>query len=103
MHDMMEFAYFLGGVIVSWVITHFYYKRSAKAVPDWAKPLTASLPDAPVSPEKLIQLYHKALEAGGLTPDAYSGYVVCPNCGAPSSQFQYRQDYGRDDRYLSVI
>lgn len=77
----------LGG-LVSWVISHFYYKRSSTQVPDWAKPLIEKLPDAPISTQKLIELYHEALEGGELRPDPMSGYVACPRCGASSDDFK---------------
>lgn len=100
----------LGG-LVSWGIAHWYYRQSSKQAPEWAantpewaKPLIAKLPDAPVSSERLVQLYHEALELGDLQPDPYSGYVACPKCGAPSSEFKGWEDIDpvRGDLYRGV-
>lgn len=76
------------GAGISWLITHIYYRQSAKVAPKWAQPLIDKLPDAPVSSERLIELYHQALDSGQFIPDPMSGYVACPNCGASSTQFE---------------
>lgn len=95
----------VAGGLVSWLVTHLYYQRSSTEVPEWAKLLIAKLPDSPVSPERLIQLYHEALDSGDLTPDPVSGYVACPKCGAQSSEFetQTAHDPKHDDTYYSRV
>lgn len=85
----MEIILFLAGGVVSWVVAHWYHKRSSTEVPEWAKPLVENLPDQPVSRERLIELYHDALETGAISmPDPIGGYLACPSCGAPSSEFE---------------
>ena len=37
----MEYLLLLAGAIISWIIAHFYYRRSSAKAPDWAKPLLA--------------------------------------------------------------
>lgn len=93
----------LGG-LVSWAITHVYYRQSSAKVPAWAKPLVEKLSDTPPSLEGLIKLYHEALEAGEFHPDPLTGYVVCPRCGTPSSEFKYWEanDPERGDLYRGV-
>ncbi len=83
----------LGGLI-SWLITHAYYRRSSVQPPEWAKAFMERLPNAPVSDERLIQLYHEALQAKRISPDPFTGYLVCPQCSAPSSEFQYYDEAG---------
>lgn len=98
----------LVGALFSWPISHWYYRRSsqeatesAKTIPEWAKPLIEKLPDAPVTTERLIELYHEALEIGEIRPDPISGYVKCPKCGASSDQFESWEagDAARDQLY----
>src|SRR5277367_533557 len=95
----MEIALMLAGVILgaipSWLISRWFYRRSTVEMPDWAKnvpqwaiPLIESLPEQPVTVERIIQLYQDALDSGKLDPDPLSGYVACPSCGAPSSEFE---------------
>jgi hypothetical protein len=90
----------LGGII-TWVVAHVYHQRSSSNAPDWAKPLIESLPDTPVPVERLIELYQDALEAGEFEVDPFSGYIVCPECGAPSSEFESWEDIDdRGDHYV---
>jgi hypothetical protein len=42
----MEILLLLAGAAISWVIAHFYYKRSSKEAPEWAKPLIDQLEGA---------------------------------------------------------
>jgi len=99
----------LGGVI-SWVIAYYYYRQSSKQAPEWAqkapewaRPLIEKLPDAPISSERLVRLYHEALEKGKIDfPDPMSGYVECPRCGAPASDFEPWEDYAHDSRYVGT-
>ena len=91
------------GGLLSWLITHRYYRRSTVEVPtwihetpEWAIPLIEALPDQPISLDRLIELYQNALDNGEISVDPHSGYVKCPRCGASSSQFESWQDM--DDR-----
>jgi hypothetical protein len=106
--EMIEaFLTFVGvilGAVPSWLISRFYYRRSTIEVPEWARQLVESLPDHPISTERLTELYHAALERGELHPDPYSGYVACPKCGEPSEQFKGYEatDYEHDRIYRGV-
>jgi len=91
----LTFAGAVIGALLSWPIAHWYYRRASKekpnwadAVPKWAIRLIESLPAHPVSTERLVTLYHAALEVGELYPDKVSGYVACPNCGASPDNFE---------------
>ena len=89
------------GGLISWFITDAYHRRSSTQVPIWAKPLIDSLPDSPVSSDRLIELYQQALETGDIDVDPMgSGYVVCPNFGAPASEFEgWQGNDARGDMY----
>lgn len=76
----------IAGGIISWALTHWYYRRANKEVPEWAAPLIAKLPDAPVSLDRLIELYHEAIQDGAI-PTHPSGYIRCPECEATSDKF----------------
>jgi len=96
----METAIFLVGAGISWGIAHFYYRRSNTVAPDWAKPLIEKLPDAPITIERLIDLYHEAIETGQVTAHP-SGYVKCPECGVGQEHFKGWEavDHEREDHY----
>ena len=72
----------LGG-IVSWVITHFYYKRSTVDIPRWAKPIIEKLPQLPPSLKELTELFQDAINEGIIKPHPVFQHVACPNCKAP--------------------
>jgi len=42
----MEWLLLIVGALISWIIAHFYYRRSSSNAPDWAKPLIDSLKHA---------------------------------------------------------
>lgn len=92
------------GGLVSWALSHWYYKRSVKTIPDWVQPLLNKLPDAPVSVERLVELYNEARSDGRLDPDAWSSLIKCPHCKAPSAQFKHfdAEVEGDDSGFLSV-
>ena len=92
------------GALLSWLIAHVYYKRSAAEVPGWAKPLLERFPVARPTPDQLIDFFHEALEEGELAPEPTLGYVACPQCKAPSSELvSTRQtDHQHDDDYHVV-
>ncbi|EAZ97169.1 hypothetical protein [Marinobacter sp. ELB17] len=52
----MEFVLFLFGAILSWLITHIYYRQSSKTAPEWAQPLIDSLPATQPSQDELLKL-----------------------------------------------
>jgi len=101
---MTELVIGLISAVVSWAITHAYYKRSSVNVPEWAKPIIERLPEAPPSRDQLIDLFHEALQDGELIPDPNFGYVACPRCKAPSTEFDTHEQFDeeREDRYLVV-
>lgn len=93
------------GALIGWLIAHWYYRRASVDTPEWAKPLIDKLPDAPVSIQRLVELYHDALENGEIgRPDPLGGYVACPECGDSSDNFEYweQTDDARDDTYRGV-
>jgi hypothetical protein len=65
----------IGGAILSWVITHYYYLKSSIQPPEWAKPIIAKLPKEPPTKEKLVELFQEALDAGEAEFDPIFGYV----------------------------
>lgn len=96
------------GGALSWAIAHWYYRRSSKEVPDWANrtpdwaiPLIEKLPDAPVSQERLIELYNEAVATGELQPHQFTGFLKCPNCGAGQEYFEpYEASDPRYDMHI---
>jgi hypothetical protein len=42
----MEWLLLLVGGLISWIIAHFYYRRSSSNAPDWVKPLIESFEQA---------------------------------------------------------
>ena len=76
----------VGGALLSWLLTHLYYRKANAEVPDWAKPLIARYPITAPSVDELVDLYHKAIMGGEITPHP-SGFIKCPECGANSDQF----------------
>jgi hypothetical protein len=80
----------LAGGILSWVITYSYYRKASREIPDWAKPIVERLPQSPPTKEQLLELFQDALDKGEINPDPIFGYVACPKCKAPSSDFKHR-------------
>jgi hypothetical protein len=76
------------GGIVSWCLTHIYYRKSSKEIPDWAKPIIEKLPKTKPSGAELLELFQDALDSKQIIPDPILGHVACPNCKAPSSDFE---------------
>jgi rubredoxin len=74
-------------------IAHLYYRRSAKEAPEWAQPLIDSLPDSPVSPERLVELYNDAFASGEMMPHQFTGFVKCPKCDAGQEFFEPYEAY----------
>ena len=94
----------IGGAIASWAITHLYYRRSSKDIPEWAKPLIERFPISPPTIEQIIDFYHDGLEAGEYFPDHLTGRLTCPKCGAPASDFKgwTQADHRTDSMYAIV-
>ena len=55
----MEIIFLVLGGIVSWFITHIYYKKADKEAPEWAKPLFRILPESKPDDTELISLVKK--------------------------------------------
>ena len=76
----------VGGAIVSWLLTHWYYRKANKEVPDWARPLIERFPISAPSLDQLVDLYHQAVMDGHINPHP-TGFVKCPECGAGADKF----------------
>ena len=77
----------IGGGVISWLLTHWYYRKSSKEAPEWARSLIDRLPDKPPTIDELIDLYHEAVMGGAIVPHP-SGFVKCPECGAGTERFE---------------
>lgn len=80
------------GLLGGWLISHLYYRKSNKETPDWAKALIARFPDKPPTIDELVDLYHRAVMDGDITPHP-SGFIKCPECGAGSDRFEAWEHY----------
>jgi len=89
----------LGGII-SWAVTHFYYKKASTDIPDWAKQIVEKLPQSKPTESELLELFQEALDTGDVVPDPILGYVACPNCKAPASDFEEK---GFGDEYHTIV
>lgn len=97
---VVELALAAVSPLVGWAIAHFYYRLSAKEIPEWAKPIIERLPSEPPSAAALLALFQDALNTGAVEVDPLFGHVACPKCRAPFSEIK-QQVFG-DDR-LAVI
>lgn len=80
----------LAGGIISWAITHWYYKKSSVNIPDWAKPLIQKLPQIPPNYEELLRLFQEEITKGNIKPHPIFGYVACPNCNAKMDELKQK-------------
>lgn len=88
----MELVLFFGGALLSWGVSHWYYRKANKEVPDWARPLIDRFPIKPPTIEELVDLYHEAVMDGAIVPHP-SGFVKCPECGASANKFESWEHY----------
>jgi hypothetical protein len=88
------------GAILSLIITHYYYRKSSKQPPEWAKPFIERLPNEPPTKEKLIELFQEALDKGEAKIDPIFGYVACPKCKASAKDFKKS---GSGDDYTTIV
>src|SRR3990167_4247223 len=79
----------LVGSFITWLITHLYYKKSSTVAPDWAKPLIERLPEKQPSEQELIDIFQDFVEEGKIQPDELTGYLKCPKCNRPSTEFTH--------------
>jgi hypothetical protein len=93
----------LAGAIISWIIAHIYYKKSAAHIPDWAKSLIERLPEERPSPDRLLELFEDALQKGEIDPDPVFGHVACPVCKSPSKDFKKKVYSDENDRSVMII
>jgi hypothetical protein len=84
-------------------VVYYYvgYKKSTKEIPDWAKPIIEKLPQSKPTEAELLKLFQEALNTGDVVPDPIFGYVACPNCKAPASDFQ--EDGFGDEHHTIVV
>ena len=101
--DLIETALLILGGLISWLVSHQYYKRSSKEAPEWALPLIEKLPDVPPSTERLLELYQDALDAGDIPfPDPITGRLTCPKCGTSNTEFEMGQGDNKYGHYVWV-
>ena len=84
----------VGGGIISWLLTHWYYRKANKEAPEWARVLIDRFPNRPPTIDELVDLYHQAFMAGEITPHP-SGFIKCPECGTGSEKFVAWEHYAR--------
>lgn len=92
----------VGGAIFSWVISHIYYKKSSKQIPDWAKPIIAKLPEEQPTKDKLLELFQDALDKKDVHVDPLIGHVACPKCKASAKDFK-KTVFGDDTHTIVVV
>ncbi|MFL9814549.1 hypothetical protein D7241_14950 [Stutzerimonas sp. VN223-3] len=62
----MEFLLFFLGGLVSWLISHLYYRQSSKKAPEWAVPLIDKLPTTLPTETQLLTLVKEHLHQSPL-------------------------------------
>jgi ribosomal protein L37E len=101
----MEFALFLAGALLSWLITHLYHRHSSKQAPEWAdewlKGLIEKLPDTPPTKERLLELVQEYLKQGNAVVNEPAGHIACPECANSAENFE--QSVCGDDSHTIVI
>ena len=98
---MQEFIIFIAGCIISGLIAHFYYRRSSRTPPEWAKEFVKHLPIQPPTEDELLQLFQEHLDSGEIEIDPVLGIVACPECGESAKSFE-RKLVGDDSVSLGV-
>jgi len=78
------------GGIITWIIAHFYYKKSNVDIPEWAKPLMKKLLKIAPNKEELISLFQDMINDGLIEPHSVFKHVACPNCKSPLENMKYR-------------
>ncbi|MDO3377317.1 hypothetical protein [Geoalkalibacter halelectricus] len=86
----------VAGGLISWIISHQYYKKSSIKVPPWAEEIIGRLPEVPPTKQKLLELFQDALTDGEVQIHPVLGIVACPDCKSPISEF--REKAFGDDR-----
>ena len=97
----MEILYAALSALISWFITHRYYRRSSKETPEWAKDIIENLPADPPTLSQLIRLFQKHLDSGDIQMHPVFKIVACPKCGVPVRDLEEKV-YG-DDAHTIVI
>lgn len=92
---MVEIVIFIAGCLISGLIAHFYYYRSSKTIPDWAKEFVQHLPKQQPTEDELLQLFQAHLDSGEIEIDPLLARVACPNCGESAKKFK-REACGDD-------
>ncbi len=104
----MDIAFVLGliiGGLISWGITHIYYKKSSKEQETIYNKLSEEVRDAILEDnrEKLSVLdLNQILEEKTIDPDSKAPlpYKVCPKCGSEKLKWDQYNDYNHDDIYF---
>ena len=87
----------------TWLIAHAYYRRSSVQVPEWARPLVESLPEARPSRERLIELSTRRSRRVTSSRTAISATSRAQVQGVTSEFETTRQHDERfDDDYLVI-
>jgi RNase P subunit RPR2 len=102
MHEMQQVIVFIGGCLVTWLITHVYHRRSSTTVPDWAKELVEHLPKQRPTGKELLALFQQYLDTGKIEIDPLLHRVACPKCGESANRFE-KESFGDDSATIVVI
>ena len=102
---MFEFMFFVAGAALSWGISHYYYQRSNKEIPDWfsvdhIKGIISKNPaDYDWTARELAKLFNERVYDKNATGDPLP-YRFCPGCG--SDDLRRSSANHRDDNYYFI-
>ena len=99
---MQLFIGIVAGGLISWLISHLYYKQSSIKVPPWAKEIIDKFPEVPPTKQKLLELFQDSLADGEVEIHPILGIVACPDCKAPISEFR-ENAFGDDNVTIASI
>ena len=71
------------GGLISWLVSHQYYKKANLSPPEWAIPIIEKLPLIAPSEEEFLKLFQKEVSEGTIIPHPVFKHVACPNCNTP--------------------
>lgn len=104
--NMESLIYFILGVVLSWIISRHFYRRSNKETPDWfsitniKEVLTKKPDDIDWTAQQIVNLYNnKIFDFGSGDPLPFSH---CPKCGSDKLKRSSFTDEKRDDAYYSI-
>ena len=99
---MIEIVFFIAGCVISWLIALFYYRRSSKTIPEWAKGFVENLPTQQPTEDELLQLFQEHLDSGEIEVNPLLNRVACPKCGESAKNFK-EEVYGDDSVTIVVF